>query len=141
MAQLKTLIVNGSSRLNGPLYLTNDAVGVKTLSNLYTESTRPTNANIASTASGSGGISSFKATTAMTTNKPPIGDAHILHLYWDNKGGYDAQLAVSYNGDLCIRGQSGGTWNSWKTVPNVYTGTAAPAASTGKDGDIFILTT
>lgn len=140
MAQLKTLIVNGPSRLNGPLYLTNDAVGLKTLSNLYTASSRPTNANIASTANGSGGLSTFKATSVMTTNKPPVGDSHIIHLYWDNNGGYDAQLAVGYSGDLCVRGQSGGTWGSWKSVPVVYTGTAAPAASTGKNGDIYIQT-
>jgi hypothetical protein len=139
MAQLKTLIVNGSSRLNGPLYLTNDAVGLKTLSNLYTASSRPTNANIATTANGSGGLSTFKATSGMTANKPPIGDSHIIHLYWDNNGGYDAQLAVGYAGDLCVRGQSGGTWNGWKTVPNVYTGTAAPDASLGKNGDIYIV--
>lgn len=140
MAQLKNLIVTGASRCVGTLYLSNDAVGVKTLYNLYTDSTRPTNANITTTANGSGGLSTFKATSGMTTNKPPIGDSHILHFYWDNTGGYDAQLAVSYTGDLCVRGQSGGTWNSWKMVPNVYTGTATPAASVGKNGDIFIVT-
>lgn len=140
MAQLNSLTVSGTTRLSGPLYVTNDAIGIKTLSNLYTGTTRPTNANIATTANGSGGLSTFKATSVMTTNKPPIGDSHIIHLYWDNNGGYDAQLAVGYSGDLCVRGQAGGTWNSWKSVPVVYTGTAAPAASTGKNGDIYIVT-
>lgn len=151
MAQLKTLIVNGSSRLNGPLYLTSDAVGLKTLSNLYTASSRPTNANIAITANGSGGLSTFKATSGMTSNKPTTGDSHILHLFWDNDGGYDGQIALGINSPhMCIRNQNAGTWSGWVTLldstnyttyaPVVHTGSGTPASSLGKNGDIYIVT-
>lgn len=88
----------------------------KLLDNLYTGATRPTSANVPIT--GSGGLATFKATNSMTTNKPS-GDAHILHMYWDNDGGHDSQLAV-LNGNspmIQLRGQSATAWGSWITVP------------------------
>ena len=59
------------------------------LSNLF--GSRQTSADITQT--GSGGLSTFKATYFMTTNKP-ASDGHIIHMYWDNTGGYDSQLSV-----------------------------------------------
>ncbi len=85
------------------------------LKNKYTSRDLATNANL--TPNGSGGLSTIKATAKMTSNKPST-DAHILHMYWDNTGGYDSQLAV-LNGNaprIEVRGQSGGTWGSWKKV-------------------------
>lgn len=76
---------------------------------------RPTSANIDIT--GSGGLSTFKATSTMTTGKP-MTDGHILHFYWDNVGGWDSQLFVSGYSDIHaqIRGQSNGTWGNWRTL-------------------------
>ena len=50
----------------------------------------------------------------MTTDKPPIGDGHILHFAWDNTGGWDNELAIGSNGHLSVRGGqgSGNTTNS-----------------------------
>ena len=86
---------------------------LRKLSNLY--DTRPTSANIAT--DGSGGMSIFKATTDTTEGKPPS-NAHIIHQYWDNTNGYDAQLALAATSDIkaYIRGQSSGTWSDWKTL-------------------------
>lgn len=80
------------------------------LSNYYTS--RPASANL--TATGSGGLITFKATSSMTTGKPPA-DAHVLHAFWDNTGGWDSQLAIG-NGTspkLYYRSQNSGTWGSW----------------------------
>lgn len=55
------------------------------------------------------------ATYETKTGKPSK-DAHILHLGWDNSGGYDSQLAILNGSDeagLEVRGQDSGTWGSW----------------------------
>jgi hypothetical protein len=54
----------------------------------------------------------------MTEGKPPVGDAHIIHLDWDNTGGYDAQIAVqaAKNGHMAVRGMGSSVWGSWNTV-------------------------
>lgn len=90
----------------------------KELDNYYTANTRPTSANL--TADGSGGLRTFKATSSMTTGKPPD-DSHIIHLSWDNTNGYDSQIAVK-NGDspkIWLRGMAGGTWGSWTELQKV----------------------
>ena len=79
-------------------------------------SSRQTNANL--TADGKTGLSHFLATGTMTSNKPADGDGHIIHMAWDNTGGWDSQLYVR-NGNtptMAVRGQSSGTWGSWKKV-------------------------
>lgn len=75
---------------------------------------RPTDLNIGIT--GAGGIRTFIA-NGNITNKAPF-DAHIIHLDWDNAGGWDAQLAVegSKNGHLAVRGMSSSVWGAWNTV-------------------------
>ena len=80
---------------------------------LYTS--RQASANL--TAGGTVGLSHFLATSSMTTGKPG-GDAHILHMMWDNTGGYDAQLAAIHGGQyhLEYRSQDAGTWKDWKTI-------------------------
>ena len=58
----------------------------------------------------------FTHATYKTTTGKPSKDAHILHLGWDNSGGYDNQLAIlngSATTGLEVRGQDGGTWGSW----------------------------
>ena len=103
-------------------YALSDSVGgnalkANLLANLFPTS-RPTSANIDIT--GSGGLSTFKATSSMTTGKP-MADGHILHFHWDNVGGWDSQLFVSAssaspNPHAQIRGQSNGTWGNWRTL-------------------------
>ena len=76
-------------------------------------STRPASANIDN---GDGGLRYFLATSSMTTGKPP-GDAHIIHLDWDNTANYAVQLAVGNSGPkMWIRSHNGGTWTSWSEV-------------------------
>lgn len=76
---------------------------------------RSTSANIGIT--GKGGLRTFKATGNMTEGKPPVGDAHIIHLDWDNIGGYDAQIAVQNDsGQMAVRGMANKIWQDWRTV-------------------------
>lgn len=76
---------------------------------------RSTSANLAVT--GLGGLRTFKATSSMTEGKPPVGDAHIIHLDWDNTGGYDAQIAVqNTSGQMAVRGMSNKIWQDWRIV-------------------------
>lgn len=73
---------------------------------------RPTDLNIGVT--GAGGLKKFVVTGAK--NQPF--DAHILHLDWDNTGGWDAQIAVEAdkNGHMAVRGMGDSVWGSWNTV-------------------------
>lgn len=65
---------------------------------------------------GDGALRIFNATSSTTANKCPS-DASILHLAWDNTGGYDTQLALATGGvAMYFRGQNGGTWQPWKTL-------------------------
>jgi phage minor structural protein len=84
------------------------------LENMYPK--RPTSANL--TAQDSKGETfQFKATSSMTEGKP-AGDGHILHFEWDNKGGYDTQLALSNMGAWAqLRGMNAGTWQTWRYMP------------------------
>lgn len=106
------------------------------LSNLYPS--RPASADIVST--GSGGISTFKATSNMTTSKP-ANDGHIIHFFWDNTGGYDAQLTIPISASsagcsMQFRGQSAGIWGSWKTIldSSNYNNYAPTKMGTGASG-------
>ena len=85
---------------------------IEKLKNNY--NSRPTTANVQF---GDGYLRQFKATTSMTTGKPSS-DAHIIHLAWDNNGGWDSQIALTdgSSGHIQFRGQQGGTWGSWITV-------------------------
>ena len=106
--------VDGSENINLSTTVTDDSHNHKTLSNLYTQSSRPISANI--TPTGSGGLSLFKASSTMTENKPPS-DSHILHSYWDHSGGYDSQMAIATRiPRLYLRGCDAGTWSDWATV-------------------------
>lgn len=57
------------------------------------------------------------ATSSLQANQKPLGyEGHILHFGWDNSGGWDAQLAVTNNGDtpyIAVRAQNNGTWKNW----------------------------
>ena len=84
------------------------------LSNKYTS--RPTTANIASTDDRKGTVEFFHATSSMTTGAPPF-EGHILHMNWDNTGGWDSQLCVkNSSAGLAVRGSSNGTWGDWATM-------------------------
>lgn len=65
---------------------------------------------------GDGALRVFNATSSTTANKCPS-DASILHLAWDNNGGWDTQLALApEENKMYFRGQNNGTWNPWRTV-------------------------
>ena len=88
-----------------------NATNARKLVNWY--SARPTSLN---TQFGDGSLRIFYATSSTTEGKPAE-DSHILHLAWDNTGGWDAQLAVhTRSGKISTRAQNSGTWQSWKTL-------------------------
>lgn len=73
---------------------------------------RPSDVNIGIT--GAGGLKKFVVTGAK--NQPF--DAHIIHLDWDNTGGWDAQIAVeaAKDGHMAVRGMGNAAWGTWNTV-------------------------
>lgn len=112
----------GSASFNGSA----NASIATTTSSLKNTGDRPTSANILH---GDGKIYYYIASSSMTEGKPPH-DAQIIHLSWDNTGGYDSQLAVANTaGTVYVRTQSAGTWTSWNTLASQtwVTGTATAA--------------
>lgn len=113
-----TYISNGKGVINGTTITQVDnatnstnSTNARKLVNWY--SARPTSLNAQF---GDGSLRIFYATSSTTEGKPAE-DSHILHLAWDNTGGYDAQLAVHIrSGKVSTRAQNGGTWQSWKTL-------------------------
>ena len=88
-----------------------NSTNARKLVNWY--STRPTSLN---TQFGDGSLRIFYATSSTTEGKSPD-DATILHLSWDNNGGWDTQLGInSPSGRVYSRAQNSGTWQPWKTL-------------------------
>lgn len=113
-----TYISNGKGVINGTTITQVDnatnstnSTNARKLVNWY--SARPTSLNAQF---GDGSLRIFYATSSTTEGKPAE-DSHILHLAWDNTGGWDAQLAVHiHSGKVSTRAQNGGTWQPWKTL-------------------------
>ena len=113
-----TYISNGKGVINGTTITQVDnatnstnSTNARKLVNWY--SARPTSLNAQF---GDGSLRIFYATSSTTEGKPAE-ESHILHLAWDNTGGYDAQLAVHIrSGKVSTRAQNGGTWQPWKTL-------------------------
>lgn len=113
-----TYISNGKGVINGTTITQVDnatnstnSTNARKLVNWY--SARPTSLNAQF---GDGSLRIFYATSSTTEGKPAE-DSHILHLAWDNTGGFDAQLAVHVrSGKVSTRAQNGGTWQPWKTL-------------------------
>ena len=113
-----TYISNGKGVINGTTITQVDnatnstnSTNARKLVNWY--SARPTSLNAQF---GDGSLRIFYATSSTTEGKPAE-DSHILHLAWDNTGGWDAQLAVhTPSGKVSTRAQNGGTWQPWKTL-------------------------
>ena len=113
-----TYTSNGKGVINGTTITQVDnatnstnSTNARKLVNWY--SSRPTSLN---TQFGDGSLRIFYATSSTTEGKPAE-DSHILHLAWDNNGGWDAQLAVhTSSGKVSTRAQNSGTWQPWKTL-------------------------
>lgn len=113
-----TYISNGKGVINGTTITQVDnatnstnSTNARKLVNWY--SARPTSLNAQF---GDGSLRIFYATSSTTEGKPAE-DSHILHLAWDNTGGWDAQLAVhTCSGKVSTRAQNDGTWQPWKTL-------------------------
>ena len=67
----------------------------------------------------------------MTTGAPPF-EGHILHMNWDNTGGWDSQLCVkNSSAGLAVRGCNAGTWGNWATMATqTYVDEAVASVST-----------
>lgn len=105
-------VINGTTitQVDNATNATN-STNARKLVNWY--STRPTSLNAQF---GDGSLRIFYATSSTTVGKPAE-DSHILHLAWDNTGGWDAQLAVHiHSGKVSTRAQNDGTWQPWKTL-------------------------
>lgn len=113
-----TYTSNGKGVINGTTITQVDnatnstnSTNARKLVNWY--SARPTSLN---TQFGDGSLRIFYATSSTTEGKCPD-DATVLHLAWDNNGGWDTQLGInSPSGRVYSRAQSSGTWQPWKTL-------------------------
>lgn len=113
-----TYTANGKGVINGTTITQVDnatnstnSTNARKLVNWY--SARPTSLNAQF---GDGSLRIFYATSSTTEGKPAE-NSHILHLAWDNTGGFDAQLAVhTRSGKVSTRAQNDGTWQPWKTL-------------------------
>lgn len=99
----KNIVVNKS--------IDGDITGTaETANKLHVYANRPSSAN---KQFGDGNMYYYLATLSMTEGKPPA-DSHIIHLAWDNQGGFDSQIAVSHLDKVYWRYQSSGKWSDWK---------------------------
>lgn len=113
-----TYTSNGKGVINGTTITQVDnatnstnSTNARKLVNWY--SSRPTSLN---TQFGDGSLRIFYATSFTTEGKCPD-DATVLHLAWDNNGGWDTQLGInSPSGRVYSRAQNSGTWQPWKTL-------------------------
>lgn len=119
-------------------YALSDSVGGNALkANLLANLGRLTDANV--TVTGSGGVATFKASSSMTSHKPPK-DGHILHFYWDNTGNWDSQMCISADSSptVYVRGMTGqaNTYGDWKTLLDStnYTSYTVKKDGTGASG-------
>ena len=111
-------VTNGKGVINGTTITQVDnatnatnSTNARKLVNWY--SARPTSLNAQF---GDGSLRIFYATSSTTEGKSP-NDATVLHLAWDNNGGWDSQLAInSPSGRVYTRSQDRGTWQPWKTL-------------------------
>ena len=106
-------VINGTTitQVDNATNATN-STNARKLVNWY--SARPTSLN---TQFGDGSLRVFYATSSTTEGKSPD-DATVLHLAWDNNGGWDSQLAIGHSSldRVYLRSQNNGTWGSWKTL-------------------------
>lgn len=105
-------VINGTTitQVDNAINSTN-STNARKLVNWY--SARPTSLNAQF---GDGSLRIFYATSSTTEGKSPD-DATVLHLAWDNNGGWDSQLAISSpSSRVYSRFQNGGTWQPWKTL-------------------------
>lgn len=119
-------------------YALSNSVGGNALkANLLANLGRLTDANV--TVTGSGGVATFKASSSMTSHKPPK-DGHILHFYWDNTGNWDSQMCISVDSSptVYVRGMTGqaNTYGDWKTLLDStnYTSYTVKKDGTGASG-------
>lgn len=123
---------NGASGTWG-ISISGNAAAATKLENCY--SSRPTSANLIT--DGSGGIINFKATSSMTTGKP-ASDGHIIHMFWDNTGGWDGQFYIPNSANYApqYRFQNSGTWQSWINflTSNNYTSYTVTKTGSGASG-------
>lgn len=105
-------VINGTiiTQVDNATNATN-STNARKLVNWY--SARPTSLNAQF---GDGSLRIFYATSSTTEGKSPE-DATVLHLAWDNNGGWDSQLAIGHSLDrVYLRSQNNGTWQPWKTL-------------------------
>lgn len=111
-----TVYANG---FNGPL--TGNASSATALKNSYTNSTRPTDANIDHV--NDGGVVHFKVTSAMLSHKP-VGTGNVagnvLHFHWDSSSAWNSQLFIPSTGNSYNMqwrtSTAAGTWGDWRTL-------------------------
>lgn len=88
---------------------------------------------------GSGGVATFKASSSMTSHKPPK-EGHVLHFYWDVKNNWDSQMCISADSSptVYVRGMTGqaNTYGDWKTLLDStnYTSYTVNKDGTGASG-------
>lgn len=103
-------------------YITSGNIGSQSVANatnsnklVPSSTTRPSSANLSAT--GDRSIQHLLATSSMSTGKP-ADDGHILHMEWDNTGGWSSQVFVPHgkNYHMQYRMMHDGTWQPWRTL-------------------------
>lgn len=97
--------------------------------NLY--ETRATTTTLNKTANYVGAGKMFhlvasSSTSATDNGKPPLGDANVFQMNWDNNGGYDAQLAISTASSRMEFRDRASKGTAWREVV-----TSTPESATG----------
>lgn len=109
-----SLLANKADKTQLANYYTKAEVDTKDKRLTTYYASRPASANV--NFGNNTGLYTFLATSSMTTGKPTVGDAHILHMEWDNSLSWAGQLAVPTQGSMQWRYQNGTTWQAWRTL-------------------------
>lgn len=118
MARLNSLIVTGATRTIGPLYGGSMTLTGTLILNKTTDLSGTANNSPALIVGGS------------QTGVHMEIDANEIH----------AKATGTTAADLYLNSDGGTVFQNGKPIPVVYTGTAAPTTSQGKNGDIYIVT-
>ena len=97
---------------------------------LYHTGGRPSSLDVEAT--GDGTLQRYLSTSsASKSSSYPGADGHILHMNWDNTGGYDSQVFIrNSTGEILSRGKGSSSqgWRNW----NKYLGVKPDGSAVGK---------
>lgn len=97
----------------------------------HTQSNRPS--TVSPAIIGNNTFYHFLSTTSAKNDAAYPEDGHILHMEWDNTGGWNGQIFLRNTSNILkYRSMNSGVWNSWSTSHDTGTvlyGSSTPTAS------------